>query len=91
MGTGGRRNYPWASMVQELRARPGEWRLFSEMVAVPYETIDRVRRRSVRPLRLDDGKIYARAGTRVHSGGRLIADVWLRYLPNERETHEQPE
>jgi hypothetical protein len=92
MGAKGRPNYPWARMVRELRARPGQWRLFPELVAVPDEVVDRIRRRTVRPLRLDDGKIYARRGVTARSGGRPIADVWLRYLPTEKEgSHEQEE
>jgi hypothetical protein len=86
MGAKGRPNYPWARIVAELRACPGEWRLFPELAAGSIEVIDRVRRRTVRALRLDDGKIYARPGMQARAQGRVITDVWLRYLPNERET-----
>lgn len=89
MGARGRANYPWARIVAELRARPGEWRLFPELAAAPDAVIERVRRRTVRPLRLDDGKIYARRGISARKNGRLITDVWLRYLPKERENDAQ--
>lgn len=91
MGAKGRPNYPWARIVAELRARPGQWRLFPELAGAPDALVERVRRRMVRPLRLDDGKIYARRGVSAHARGRLITDVWLRYLPNERENDERDE
>lgn len=91
MGARGRPNYPWARIADELRARPGQWRLFPELAAAPDSVVDRVRRRTVRQLRLEDGKIYARRGVTARARGRLITDVWLRYLPNERENDERQE
>lgn len=86
MGAKGRRNYPWAWIVTELRSRPGKWRLFPAMVAAPIGVIERVRRRSVRALRLSDGKIYARQGVVAwRDDGTAVTDVWLRYLPTTRE------
>lgn len=81
MGVKGKRQYPWPGMVAELRARPGDWRLFVEMTAVPPSVVDRIRRGHVRALRLDDGKIYARTGVVGWREGVAIADVWLRFLP----------
>lgn len=84
MGAPGKRNYPWARIADELRARPGEWRLFTELTAVPPGIIDRVRRGTVRALRSDDGKFYARAGVQAWRDDQPIVDVWMRSVPTQR-------
>ena len=86
MGAKSKSHYPWPTIVAELRSRPGQWRLLPAMVGVPTSVIERVRRRSVRALRLSDGKIHARKGVHlVTDDGREIADVWLCFTP-----HPQP-
>lgn len=80
-------------MVAELQRTPGEWRLFSCMVAAPISVVTRIRRRGHRELRLEHGRIYARKGvTAIKDDDSPITDVWLRYKPNPRkEEHARPD
>lgn len=85
----GSRNIPWERIVDELRAKPERWRLFPEMIGVSDRVITTLRRRERRALRLDDGAIrYRRKATTPRADGRIICDVWLRFVP--RQTGETP-
>ena len=81
--------YPWARLIAELRRQPGQWRLFPEMTGRPLTLVNRVRRRNARTLRLPDGKLYARRGAHLaHRDDAVITDVWLCFIPNERESDD---
>ena len=83
----GRPNYPWARIVQELRRRPRQWRLFSEMIGVPHGLPDRIREGRIRQLRLDDGIVRARIINRAWDiEDRPIVDVSLCFIPNQEGT-----
>lgn len=95
--TPGARAIPWDDIVQRLRKYPGRWMLLPEMRSVRPRTIEVIRRRERRQLRLDDGKIYCRvrAATRLDDGSERCTLV-LRFVPkhpegesngNDREEH----
>jgi hypothetical protein len=88
MGARGRPNYPWSSMVEDLRARPGRWTLFPALTGVTPSVIDRIRRGTIRALRVSDGKIYARQGMKGWRAGEPIVDVYLSFVPTPpKENH----
>ena len=73
---------PWDSIVQRLRKHPGRWTLLPEMRSVRPRTIDTIRRKERRQLRLDDGAIYCRvrAATRLEDGTERCT-LMLRFVP----------
>jgi hypothetical protein len=71
-------------MLEEMRSRPEEWRLFPELTGRPASLLRRIRRRRVRALRDPAGVVQVRpgwVGTTVE--GKNIADIYLRYVPHK--------
>ena len=83
MGAKGRKQYPWAWMIAELRARPGRPRLFPAMVGAPLSVVERVRRRRAKVLRLPDGTLHAYPTSKTtREDGSVVADIWLAFKPH---------
>lgn len=75
----GSANIPWARIVAELRAHPGRWILFPEMANVSDRTIDTIRKRRRRQLRIDDGIIRCRRkATTWTEDGTVRCTLFLR-------------
>jgi len=77
-------NVPWDAIVAQLREHPDRWMLLPEMAAVPERTVEVIRRRERRALRLTDGVIRC---TRTHSTtiqGRTTVTLQLKFSPKEK-------
>lgn len=86
--TKGSVNIPWERMVAELRSHPGRWILFPEMSSVSDRTIDVIRKRRRRALRINDGIIRCRRKTTVWTDeGTVRCTLFLSFDPKEVTPH----
>lgn len=80
----GSRNIDWEKIVAKLRQQPNEWLLFPEMGAASLRTIQVIRRRERRALRLDDGVIRCRRKSIVKIGDEITVTLFLSFQPKEK-------
>lgn len=73
-------NIPWDAIIERARAHPDQWIMPTELAAVSTRTIQVIRKKERRQLRLDDGiiRVRARAG-----GGELPVTLAIKFDPKE--------
>lgn len=86
----GSSNIDWASVVTQARRTPGMWIMPVELAAVRERTVEVIRRRQRRHLRLPDGVLRCRvkAGVTVH--GVTLVTLMVKFekkgVPGGTET-----
>lgn len=82
----GTKNIPWRSITARLRQKPNRWVLLPEMVDVHPSIPQRIRRRAIRALRLDDGHIVTQwKGGQTDLEGTVRGTVFLKFIPHDQE------
>lgn len=80
----GSTNIPWARLIATARRRPGRWIFPSELIGVPFRTVEVIRRRERPALRLTDGTINVR---RLHTtqfeDGRIMCVLAIKFDPKK--------
>jgi hypothetical protein len=78
-------NIPWGRIIARLRQHEGRWVLVPEMARVRDRTIQTIRKRERRALRLDDGIIQCRRKATVKIDGVVYCTLYLRFRPHPKE------
>lgn len=86
----GAANIPWNSIVERLRQHPNRWMLLPEMARVNGRTINVIRKRERRALRLDDGVIRCRRKVAFVIDDTVICTLILKFEPKEAPPHGTP-
>jgi hypothetical protein len=77
-------NIPWGAIVARLREQPETWMLLSELASVSDRTIQTVRLKERKALRMDDGEIRVRRkSVAVDTQGRTIVTLYAQFKPKE--------
>jgi hypothetical protein len=79
----GSTNIPWPAIVAKLRQHEGRWLLLPEMANVSDRTIQVIRRRERRALRLEDGRIQCRRKATVWTDAGVRCTLYLRFKPKK--------
>lgn len=77
-------NIPWASIVDRLREQPGRWMLVPEMRRVNARTINVIRKKERRALRLEDGTIRCRRKVALVTERTVFVTLYLKFDPKEK-------
>jgi hypothetical protein len=83
----GSANVDWASVVARLREQPNTWMLLPEMSAVSGRTIQVIRRRERRALRLDDGEIRVMRKAALVVDDTVIVTLYTKFVPKREKTN----
>ena len=70
--------------MNRLRQHPDRWILLPEMSSVPERTVEVIRRRERRALRLDDGVIRCTRTARAVVKGQARVALQLKFVPKEK-------
>ncbi|QNJ55574.1 hypothetical protein SEA_PHINKY_83 [Microbacterium phage Phinky] len=87
----GSKSIPWGSIVERLRKQPNRWVLLPEMARVNGRTINVIRKRERRALRLDDGVIRCRRKVAFVVDDTVIVTLFLKFEPKEAPPHGIPQ
>lgn len=74
----GSADIPWGSIVERLREYPDRWRLLPEMRRVNVRTINVIRKRERRALRIPDGVVRCRVKTPILVDGVAVCTLYLK-------------
>lgn len=87
----GAKAIPWDSIVARLREHPDRWMLLSEMAHVSDRTIQVIRKRERRALRIDDGVIRCRRkATAWLPDGTVRCTLFLKFEPKKEKQDGNP-
>lgn len=79
----GSSNIPWEAIVARCVEQPNTWLLPIELAAVSLRTVQVIRRRERRALRLSHGKIYCRVKGKLKLGDAEVCTLFVRYQPTK--------
>lgn len=87
--TKGSKNVDWDAIVAYLKAHAGRWILMPEMAAVPERTIETIRRRRRRALRIEDAVIRVRQRAALTMpDGKVTVTLALMYERKEPDAED---
>lgn len=81
----GSSNIPWDSIIERLREYPDRWMLLTEMSHVNARTVNVIRKKERRALRLPDGTIRCSMRAGVIVNGVAYCTLYLKFQPHTKE------
>lgn len=80
-------NFDWDGIVRRLREQPGVWMALPDLARVSGRTIDTIRRKERRALRMDDGEIRVRRIAALPTEDGVLVTLSAKFHPKEKTTN----
>jgi len=81
-------NFDWDGIVARLREQPGVWIALPDLAKVSARTIETIRRKERRALRMDDGEIRVRRHAAVVVGDDVLVTLSAQFHPKEKHADQ---